>query len=354
VVDLLQRRPGGIDPLQVVWWERRRWCRHRSSRRRPRPGGSPPTDDAGSNPNSQARGIAIRVATIDRCRARASGWSSGGGMNQWALPAVAVMLLAYGAWGPAEGGKPPLQPPRGRRIGTGQRWSVRSVPSGWPRRTSSAWSTNRPCSTTPRTALRALARAARSPSGDGAVQEVVVALVGDHRKAAGGAAEGRRGDQVEDAAAGRGPGEPDDLHRQGPGGAEAVDQLGGLGDDHHRAGGGDGRGPSRVVEEPAHPLQAQVRQVVADTARLTTACCPRSPACPALPTRPRGRRGGLRLQTRVGASWTPAWNRPMPYNRSRRRTVNGCDRTSCARPTQKPRSLRPCRSSSSRSTSVSV
>ena len=54
----------------------------------------------------------------------------------------------------------------------------------------------------------------------------------------GGAAEGGGGDQVEEAAAGGGPGEPDDLDREGPGGAEAVDQLGGLGDDHDVAGGG--------------------------------------------------------------------------------------------------------------------
>ena len=50
----------------------------------------------------------------------------------------------------------------------------------------------------------------------------------------------------------------------------------------------------------------------------------------------------------------PPANRPRPNRRSSRRTVNGCDIGSWARPTQNPRSLRPCCSSSSMSTSFSV
>jgi len=73
--------------------------------------------------------------------------------------------------------------------------------------------------------------------GDGAVEQVM-ALVGDDRAAVGGAAQLGRGQQLQEAPAGGRPGEPDDLHRQGPGGAEAVDQLGGLGHDHHVAGRG--------------------------------------------------------------------------------------------------------------------
>src|SRR4029450_9748797 len=64
--------------------------------------------------------------------------------------------------------------------------------------------------------------------GDGAVEQVV-ALVGDEREAVGGAAEGGRGDQVEEAAEGGGPAEADDLDREGPGGAEGADELGGVG-----------------------------------------------------------------------------------------------------------------------------
>ena len=112
------------------------------------------------------------------------------------------------------------------------------MPSGLPTKASSAWSVNRPCSTTPRVDLRAVARAGRSPSGRAQSRRWWPSSV-TNAEAVGGAAEGGRGDQVEEAAAGGGPGEPDDLDRQGLGGAEVGDELGGLGDDHHVTGGGD-------------------------------------------------------------------------------------------------------------------
>ena len=61
---------------------------------------------------------------------------------------------------------------------------------------------------------------------EGAVEKVV-ALVGDDGGRAGEEAEGGGGEEVEEAAAGAGSREPDDLDRQGLGGAEVVDQLGG-------------------------------------------------------------------------------------------------------------------------------
>src|SRR5829696_2364964 len=54
---------------------------------------------------------------------------------------------------------------RGGSFDTGQRWRAWTVPSGLPTKASSAWSVNRPCSTTPRVALRAVARVGRSVAG---------------------------------------------------------------------------------------------------------------------------------------------------------------------------------------------
>ena len=111
------------------------------------------------------------------------------------------------------------------------------MPSGWPSRTSSAWSGNRPCSTTPRVDLRVAARAGRSPAGRAQSRRWWPSSVtngrpsGVRRRVAEGSRSRRR-------RAGGGPGEADDLDGQGPGGAEAGDQLGGLGDDHDVTGGG--------------------------------------------------------------------------------------------------------------------
>src|SRR5215208_3345971 len=91
--------------------------------------------------------------------------------------------------------------------------------------------------------------------GEGAVEEVV-ALVGDERGTVGGGGEGGgAGARVGAGGAGGGPGEPDALDRQGLGGAEVGDELGGLGDDHHVTGGGENK---LLAEEGAAPALEEV------------------------------------------------------------------------------------------------
>ena len=93
------------------------------------------------------------------------GWAASGGRG------VVVDGDAW-AWSSEQAYGPPVPKATslhfrrsGRIIDTGQRWRAWTVPSGLPTRTSSAWSVNRPCSTTPRVDLRAVARVGRSVAG---------------------------------------------------------------------------------------------------------------------------------------------------------------------------------------------
>ncbi len=132
-----------------------------------------------------------------------------------------------------------------------------TLPSGRPTRTSSAASKNRPCSTTPGSALSAAARAGRpSPPRSASPQSSdEVAFVGDELPAVGAEPQGRRRHELQELPLRLTPAEPHDLDRQRATFAEVPHELVVL--DHDEQPGG-GAGQQLLAQERAAAALEQV------------------------------------------------------------------------------------------------